>query len=138
MELRLLFVRRIKMVGFIVDNISIKDIRQSKPKKIYYSVNTCWWTHNPEHLCTRPQSELPCDPRGGMLMQTDDVEGFLSAAEQNPTHYGEWGLRAFMAAHHQNCQVGPKDNRKTCFEKWDDYNRLIGKQIIDLVTEDMS
>lgn len=46
---------------------------------------------------------LPCDPTGGMLFQTDEVEKFLAEAERNVEHYGPHGLRAFMAAHHSNC-----------------------------------
>jgi len=68
---------------------------------------------------------LPCGPRGEVLYQTDDVEGFLSSAEQNPQHYGRHGLEAFMAAHHLNCAVDATTRRPWSFESWDDYNRIL-------------
>lgn len=68
---------------------------------------------------------LPCDPRGGVLFQTDDVEGFLKAAESNATHYGRHGLRAFMAAHHLNCILSFNNCKPWCSPDWDDYNAAI-------------
>lgn len=124
-------------VGYYVPTITIAEIRLAKPRMIFYGANTCWWTHDERHLShTKPQDfrvgdrvhkgvSLPCDPRGGMLMQTEDVEGFLNAAEQSADHYGRHGLRAFEASHHLNCRISEHDQRSTCFAGWDDYNRII-------------
>jgi len=57
-----------------------------------------------------------------MLFETDDVSGFLNSAVANSGHYGKHGLRAFMAAHHDNCQVSETDERRTCLETWGQYN----------------
>lgn len=108
----------------------VKRIADMKPDTmVYYSVNTCWWVCDPPNkppgfktLQYQTDSGLPCDPRGGMLMQTD-LAGFIQAAEENPDHYGRHGLRALMAAFHGN--VNTDDMRPTCFRSWDEYNNLI-------------
>lgn len=115
--------------GWIVERVSLEDVRREtaaagQEAMIFYGARTCWWTHDPRHLGRLP-GVIPCDPRGGVLLQTDDVQGFLEAAEKNVTHYGRHGLRAFMAAHHANTQVGEHDERRTCFETWEPYNRLL-------------
>lgn len=107
---------------------SMRRENQIYPSKIYYGANTCWWTDDPRHLCRHPESGLPCDPRGGMLFETTDVEGFLARAEANPDFYGRHGLRAFMAAHHLNCVVSKEDARSTCFRIWDEYNDILDAQ----------
>ena len=113
--------------------ITIQDVRDAKPDMIYYGALSCWWTHDPNHLCRLPNGKgghtLPCDPRGGVLMQTDDVEGFLKAAENNPGHYGRHGIKAFEAAHHLNCIVSEKDKRSTCMRSWEEYNIMLDKEI---------
>ncbi len=143
----------------IIENITIDDVRKAKPKKIFYGVNTCWWTHDPTHLCSTKTPKLtmdngreippaaqglvaietsalkllsliaalPCDPRGGMLFETDNVEGFLKSAEEHAGHYGKHGLRAFLAAHHANCVVSLTDMRHTCFEGWQAYNDALDR-----------
>lgn len=113
-------------VGFYTNAItSLETIRLLKPAMIFYGANTCWWTHDRAHLCVKPGSGLPCDPRGGMLLQTDDVEGFLRSAEDSAEHYGEHGIRAFLAAHHQNCVVSRTNRASTCFPDWAEYNRIL-------------
>jgi hypothetical protein len=119
-------------IGFFTGAITIENVREASPERIYYGAQTCWWTHDPAHLCKEPSTGLPCDPRGGMLLQTDDVEGFLKAAESNPTNYGKHGIVAFMAAHHLNTTVGPSDVRSTCFTSWDDYNRILDDHVVDV------
>lgn len=115
----------------ILECITLDAIRQARPEMIYYGAQTCWWTHDPAHLCTHPQSGLPCDPRAGMLFQTDDVEGFLWKAQQNAEAggYGKHGMRAFMAAHHQNCVVSLTDQRSTCGTTWEEYNDALDRLI---------
>jgi hypothetical protein len=129
----------------VVERITIADVRAARPKMIYYGARTCWWTHDPNHLCNTGQQKanvvgaggtirqvvskqgLPCDPRGGVLFQTDDIEGFLRAAEEHAEAYGRHGLRAFMAAHHENCQVSLTDDRRTCGVEWADYNDALDR-----------
>lgn len=132
--------------------ISIDDVRAAKPKMIFYGANTCWWTHDPNHLRVngrfgppprqdaigssiivpyRPErrtvnpGSIPTDPRGGVLFQTDDIEGFLKSAEANVEHYGKHGLRAFIAAHHANSFLSDADPRPWCSDNWDEYNDAI-------------
>ncbi len=103
--------------------VTLADVRAAKPAMIFYSVNTCWWTHRSADLCsTGGPVSLPCDPRGGMLMQTPDVEDFLSGAESNPAFYGPHGLRAFEAALHGNVTI---HGRPTCFRQWGEYSALL-------------
>lgn len=104
---------------------SLDEIRAAKPAMIFYGMRTCWWTHDSSHLCQKPGVGVPVDPRGGVLCQTDDIEGFLKSAEENVAHYGKHGIKAFLAAHHQNCVVGADNPVSTCFVSWDDYNRII-------------
>ena len=100
---------------------TLADVRADNPETIYYGVNTCWWTHRPEYLYR--EGGLPCDPRGGMLMQTDDPEAFLKAAEDNPEAYGKHGITAFEAALMGN--VTAPNGRPTCYKTWDEYNAAI-------------
>lgn len=112
----------------VIEKITIEEIRQAKPKTIYYAVHTCWWTHDPTHLSKTPDSYgLPCDPRGSVLMMTDDVEGFLKAAENSSFHYGKHGLRAFMASHHLNCIESLISMRPWCEPTWQEYNNAIDR-----------
>lgn len=115
--------------GFYQPTITIQHVRDAKPEMIFYGANTCWWTHDPSHLCKHP-SGLPCDPRGGMLFETDQVDKFLDAAEASPEHYGRHGLRAFEAAHHLNMRVGIRDHRSTCFREWEEYNAAIDEFLL--------
>ena len=150
-------MRQQHKILIIQENISIADIRAAKPKMIYYSARTCWFTHKPEHLSTLPARPgeveelaqvlrlnsatpdaqideflerakkaargLPCDPLGSVLFQTDNVEGFLKSAEQNAAHYGKHGLRAFIAAHHENCFNIAGQNWASV--DWADYNAAL-------------
>jgi len=115
----------IRSKGYFTGAMTLEDIRAAKPERIYYGANTCWWTHDPADLSRHPEAGLPCDPRGGMLMMTDDVEGFLSAAEANPEHYGKHGLRAFLAAHHRNMTRSRADVRPWCFRTWAEYDAVL-------------
>jgi hypothetical protein len=120
--------------------VTIDDVRAAHAKgeaeMIYYGANTCWWTHRAEDFTTvpegRPGAGLPCDPRGGVLFQTDDVEGFLAAAEANAEHYGRHRLKAFEAAHHGNVlATHPRAGVfgfPTCFRTWEPYNELLDER----------
>jgi len=112
-------------MAIIVERVSLDDVKKAPyTVLVYYSVNTCWWTHDINHLCLQPGTQLPCDPRGGMLCEAP-IDDFIAQAEANPSHYGKHGLRAFMAAHHENCQVAWNDPRRTCLRTWDEYNDLL-------------
>lgn len=110
----------------IVESVSLEDVSVSA-SHIWYSSQTCWWTHNEGDLARHPESELPCDPRGGVLFITDDpVNGFLRAARHNADRYGEFGLRTFMAAHHRNCQRLWKGAwYPWCFRTWEKYEEIL-------------
>ena len=101
--------------------ITIEKILADKPEMIFYGANTCWWTHRAEDLRqvfpTGGPPGLPCDPLGGMLMQTDDIDGFLSSAQEKVEHYGKHGIDAFLAAHHSS-GIGP-------FRGWEKYNEAL-------------
>ena len=112
-------------IGYFTGAIaSLDEVCAAMPKMIFYGARTCWWTHDASHL-GRLDGGIPCDPCGGVLYQTDDITGFLKSAEENIAHYGKHELRAFLAAHHRNCVVSVEDPRSTCFESWDDYNRIL-------------
>ena len=106
-------------------NTTLEDVKADNPSTIWYSVNTCWWTHRETDLRSHRDSGLPCDPRGGMLMM-GDADAFLESAESNPGHYGIRGLKAFMAAHNDNCVVTVDGvEHPTCLRTWDEYNDLM-------------
>lgn len=114
--------------GFYTAAVTIADVRADEPELIYYGAQTLWWSHKREHLRRHPTAGLPCCPRGGMLLQTDDTEGFLNAAESNPDFYGEYGLVAFIAAHNDNMLLHEGSKRHTCFERWEQYNEVLKRQ----------
>ena len=105
--------------------ITLEQVKDANPSIIYYGVKTCWWTHRAQDLRVLPNG-LPCDPRGGVLMQ-GDAKGFLANAERQAPHYGRHGIEAFMAAHNDNCVVSPTDTRPTCLQSWDAYNDLLDR-----------
>ena len=116
----------------IEQNVTLEDVKAAKPKTIFYGANTCWWTHDPEHLGSTGEHDLPCDPRGGVLMEAHDFDQFLSIAEMNPRHYGKHGLAAFMAAHHPNCRLvpfGSEPSRPWCLGTWVEYNAALDAQM---------
>lgn len=130
----------------LIQRITLEVILASKPRTIFYGANTCWWTHDPNHLgntrdfpsrSSRTSDEtgpgLPCDPRGGVLLQTDDVEGFLRSAQENADHYGPFGMDTFLAAHHLNCVAVQAHffgdtEAPWCFRTWDEYTTILRAQ----------
>lgn len=138
----------------IKENVTLEQIRALKPKKIFYGANTCWWTHDPNHLGSVKASPgeiaaaakmfgttakavrgVPCDPVGGVLFETENVEEFLKAAEDKTEHYGKHGIRAFMAAHHSNCFAAPlqftlppiHELPHFASQSWDEYNEALDR-----------
>ena len=110
-------------MAHIVKRTTLEDVKLAEPDTIWYSVNTCWWTHRQSDL-RQHTSGLPCDPRGGMLMMAG-ADSFFDVAEGNPGHYGEHGLDALIAAHNDNCVVAPDDLRSTCLRTWPEYNEAL-------------
>ena len=115
-------------MAYIRQAITIEEIRADCPVTIWYSFNTCWWTHRAADLCTHPGGNgMPCDPRGGMLLMTH-AEAFFRGAEANPGRYGKHGLAVFMASHNDNCVVSEDDWRSTCLQTLEEYNDQIDRQ----------
>lgn len=112
---------------YIIESITLQEIKDAIPDTIWYSVNTCWWTHRETDLRTLPNG-IPCDPRGGVLMM-DDGKSFLTAAEANPAHYGVHGLKTFIASHNDNCIISSDDRRNTCMRSWKEYNDLLDSSV---------
>ena len=112
-------------MAHIVEQITLEAVRAAKPEMIFYAMHTCWWTHDPKDVAELTGSRIPCDPRGSVLFEAHDPEKFLRLAEENPEHYGRHGLRAFIAAHHQNCRVSASDHRSTSMRTWPEYNDAI-------------
>ena len=118
---------------------NLDEIRAAKPEMVFYSTKTCWWTANPDDLCcshgnpmsTCPDgmSQLPVDPAGAPLFQTDEVELFLQDAESHPEHYGRHGLEAFILAYHGN--IVSEDGLPRCAVGWDSYNKLLDEEESD-------
>ncbi len=100
---------------------------------LVYAVGSPWWhvnhdgrTASPYHL----KNGIPCDPCGRVLLQTDDPGGFIAAAICVPRpvdHYGNHGVRAFVAAYHGNVTVLREGIRPlpTALDTWEEYNKLI-------------
>lgn len=117
------------MTGYYTGKVtSIEQVLADKPTTIWYGATTCWWTHKEEHLNRHPEAGLPCDPRGGVLFQTNQAEEFLKAAEANAEHYGKHGIKAFLAAHNDNMAVSETIPQPTCFRTWDEYNAILDAQ----------
>lgn len=108
--------------------ISLDDIKvqAANAEMVVYGAVTCWWHLWPSkdmYTVDNAPNGLPCDPRGGVLMQTNDVMGFIQQAEQSPEHYGKHGIDAFVASYHGN--VLTDDDKPTCFSDWGSYNNLL-------------
>ena len=98
--------------------INLEVIRAAKSDSLYFAPNTFWWTHDPAHLSA-------AHLRGQHIIR--DGETFLKAAEYNPSQFGRHGLRAFLAAHHQNCYVSFDDLTHTSAQTWGEYNDALDR-----------
>lgn len=99
-------------------NAAFEDGRGSDPgarpriafPMIYYGTRTCWWGHASAHLGALPSTRgyeefggLPCDPRGGVLLQTDNWRSWLVKSRAgHDKDSPAFGIARFMAAHHLN------------------------------------
>lgn len=107
---------------FIMNLEQLKEIAK-KYNRLVYGCQTCWWKIGSPIY--KHENDLPCGPRGEVLLETDDPVGFIAEALKNPGHYGRNGLDAFVAAYHGNART--VDGKPTSFETWDKYNELIDK-----------
>lgn len=95
------------MMNRNVDFKTIAEVKAQKPTKIYYSVNTVFWTHDPNDLDTN-SAAIPLDCFGSPLFETSDqskVDQFLNAdAIKAHPSYGkpENRERNFMLSHASN------------------------------------
>ena len=113
--------------------MDLKMLKQlaKKSKRLIYAINTCYWKiGNPVY--SHPDCDLPCGPRGEMLLEMDNPNEFIRLAEENPDHYGKYGLQAFVAAYHGNIIAIGNDERSmgkiTSLETWDEYNEVIDRE----------
>jgi hypothetical protein len=94
-------------------------------KKVIYGFNTCWWKFdNPPYQ--HPNSNLPCGPRGEMLLEMHEPLQFLTSAANMAHHYGRHGLTALIAAYHGHLLTDM--DRPTSFESWEAYNEVLDHQ----------
>lgn len=111
----------------LTKNKSLSDLKieARHHNRLVYSISTCWWKLG-DPCYRHPNTNLPCDPRGGMLLETDDPVKFIETAEENLNHYGTHGIEAFIAAYHGN--VVTDNGLPTSFNTWDKYNELLDKE----------
>jgi len=105
---------------------TLDDVRNRGAKRVYVAVQTTWWNDRPTE-CRRPDSGLPCCPRGSRL-EEQDQHHFLRLAEVDPSYFGKHGLTALEAALHGN--IVTDEGRPTAVETWHDVNRLIDEWIV--------
>jgi len=108
----------------------IKEISINAPETIVtWAMNTCWWAMGEDCFQYEvPNSKLPCDPRGSVLMQ-GELGKFIKEAGANPSHYGEHRLDALMLAYHGNLLTD--EGKPTSFENWHLYNDLLNQKDIE-------
>jgi hypothetical protein len=75
-------------------------------------------------LAYQDGSGIPLDPFSSPLYQADDPEKWLRLAEEDPAHFGSFGIHAFLKTHHQNS--GGK-----CFTKWDQVSEQLKQDSIN-------
>lgn len=105
-------------------------IKTNINRECVYAIHTPWWSLYEERWMPYRSGNLPCDPRGSMLLQ-GNLSVFWDAALENPDHYGKHGIDALVAAFHGNVEVMTSDGRgwrPTSLAKWDHYNRLLDQQ----------
>ena len=70
---------------------TFEDLERDKPKKIYYSANTLWWTHDPKDLVKGP---VPLDCFDSPLFES---ETNIKELKEKGYNQNFW-----MAAHAKN------------------------------------
>ena len=89
---------------------------------IYFSDRSCWWSHQRGHAMVNGPT-MKC-PLGGQIYMEKNWDGWLEAAEENPSYYGPHGLKALMAAHHTNCRH-PQTGAPYAARTWLPYNQAL-------------
>lgn len=104
---------------------------RKQTRECIYAVQTPWWSLYEDKWMpyTIPDSRLPCDPRGSVLMQ-GNLAKFWKQAQDKPEHYGKHGIDALVAAFHSNVEVMTSDRgwHPTSLDSWDRYNDLLDKE----------
>lgn len=128
-----------------LNRISLEEVKEQATKSgiILYGASSCWWAHTWNSASKLEPSGIPCDPRGGVLFQTEEVAEFFDNAEANSGFYGRHGLAAFMAAHHYNSVANLTARLPWCCSGWEEYNLAVDRLLIreqqqkdrDLLTE---
>ena len=120
-------------MAYITKSVSLDEIVAKEPECIWFVQLGCWWTHRAEDVRKHPEKGYPCDPRGHqaqMLRPASHVKEWFRQMRLKARQgdFGKYGLAAFIAAHHSNCQVSETDTRPTCLDNWRQYNQQIDAQ----------
>lgn len=114
--------------------VSLQDVLDAKPETAWYSVHTCWWTTNPEHLeqirvlLNEPRDGVPVDPSRSPLFMAPALD-FIKDAQNNVEHYGKHGIDAFMLAYHGNVVASDDPRLPRCAAEWESYNKLLDEAV---------
>lgn len=103
---------RIRNIKQLLD-VSPKIPEYGGGKWAIYAISCCWWTSFPDDLATNAV-DLPCCPHCGSLLMQAPLKKFVEFAQENPGHYGKYGIDAFLEAHSRNAT--------TCHDNWNKYN----------------
>jgi hypothetical protein len=117
-----------------VDRMMI-DLWATDPKlECVYAVSSCWWSLFDDEWMPYRNGQLPCDPRGSMLMQ-HSLREFWTKALAADTHYGKHGIEALVAAFQSNVEVKIADGRwlPTSLASWDAYNELLDREAMKAI-----
>lgn len=82
-------------------NITWQEVKKAKPKIIFYSSNTVWWTHDSNDLL-KTESGLPIDCFGSPLFQIEASIFLDDKALVECGHYGKDPFKTIMLCHAQN------------------------------------
>jgi hypothetical protein len=115
------------------NTLGLEDIRELADicynDTAFYAVSTTWWTLSRDDLYRHKDKDLPCDPRGCMLLQAP-AHKFIKHATDNEDKYGKHKLLAFAAAYHGNIVL--QDNGwPTSLDNWDLVNKLLDTGFIE-------
>lgn len=104
--------------------VTYQKVKESKSPTIYYSSRTAWWTDDPEDIQLAdpmpqfPDYQLPVDIIGAPLFEAPKAD-FLKKVEENPDHYGQYGIECFMAMHHKNFKLEGEEDKKRLIHQRD-------------------
>lgn len=93
--------------------VTMKEVRESKSKTVYYSCKTTWWTDDPADL--QLGGTVPLDVFGAPLFEAPKGD-FLDKAVAAAQKYGVNGLDTFMASHHKNFDTSLSGSPFTTFD----------------------